>query len=187
MFYVRFNEFWISSIQNIHNFPLWQLRFSGLITQRAVVVPYRRFGTSYWPPSSGVKIPESFSNSWPLKKGPLGCSETSVRNYYYPLRNDPEGNIFHLFRGGSPEPRNFSISPESTSSYQSSTCGGEVMGKFSPAYGTKTYGGVEVELHAWLSAVLGAGKWSDSRLGRFIHQVSSPWNSPGRPRGGTEV
>ena len=29
-------------------------------------------------------------NSWSLKKGPIGCPETSVRNYRYPLRNSPE-------------------------------------------------------------------------------------------------
>ena len=43
--------------------------FFWVITQRVVVIPYRRFGTTY--------------NSYlqkPLKMGTLGCSETSVRN-----------------------------------------------------------------------------------------------------------
>jgi len=119
--------------------------------------------------------------------GPIGCPETSVKICYYPLRNNPEERIFHLFRGGSLKSRNFSVSLESTSTYQSSTCGREVTSKFSPVYGAKTYGGVEVELHALLSAVLGAGKWLASRLGRFIHRICSPYNRPRRPRGGIKV
>jgi len=31
--------------------------------------------------------------SWPLKMGPIGCLETSVRNYNYTLRNVPEERI----------------------------------------------------------------------------------------------
>jgi len=33
--------------------------------------------------------------------GPMGCPETSVRNYQYMLRNDPEEHNSHLLRGGS--------------------------------------------------------------------------------------
>ena len=29
-------------------------------------------------------------DSWPLKTGPIGCPETSVRNYHNTLRNSPE-------------------------------------------------------------------------------------------------
>ena len=29
-------------------------------------------------------------NSWSLQKGPIGCPETSVSKYHYPLRNSPE-------------------------------------------------------------------------------------------------
>jgi hypothetical protein len=39
-----------------------------VITQRPVVIPYRRFRISY----------------------PIGCPEKAVRNYHYSLRNDPE-------------------------------------------------------------------------------------------------
>jgi len=39
--------------------------------------------------------------SWPLKKGPIGCPETSVRNYHHSLRNSPEERRSHLLRGGS--------------------------------------------------------------------------------------
>ena len=40
-------------------------------------------------------------DSWPLKMGPIGCPETSVRNYHYLLRNSPEGRSSHLLCGGS--------------------------------------------------------------------------------------
>ena len=33
---------------------------------------------------------EGHSNSWPLKMGPIGCPETSVRNCHYYLNNSPE-------------------------------------------------------------------------------------------------
>ena len=49
----------------------WTALF-GVITQRVVIIPYRRFGTTSGP-SSGVK-----KNSWPLRMGPIGCTETSV-------------------------------------------------------------------------------------------------------------
>jgi len=39
--------------------------------------------------------------SWPLKMGPIGCPETSVRNYQYTLHNVPEERSSHLLRGGS--------------------------------------------------------------------------------------
>jgi len=32
---------------------------------------------------------------------PVGCSETSVRNYHYLLRNDPEERSSYLLRSGS--------------------------------------------------------------------------------------
>ena len=39
--------------------------------------------------------------SWPLKMGTIFCPETSVRNYRYSLRNNPEGRSSHLLRGRS--------------------------------------------------------------------------------------
>jgi hypothetical protein len=41
--------------------------------------------------------------SWPLKVGPIGCPETSVRNYHYSLRNNAEDHSSNLrvLRGGS--------------------------------------------------------------------------------------
>ena len=46
------------------------------MTQRVVVISYRR---SEQPISPTLK----------LRMGPIGCSETSVRNYHYSLRNNP--------------------------------------------------------------------------------------------------
>jgi len=39
--------------------------------------------------------------------GPLGCPETSVRNYYYSLHNNPEERSSQLLRGGSLKSRTF--------------------------------------------------------------------------------
>ena len=37
--------------------------------------------------------------------GPIGCPETSVRNYHFPLGNNPEERSFLLLRCGSPKSR----------------------------------------------------------------------------------
>jgi hypothetical protein len=44
-------------------------------TKRVVVISYRRFGTAY---RSHLREP--------LKTRPIGCFETLIRNYHYPLR-----------------------------------------------------------------------------------------------------
>jgi hypothetical protein len=36
-----------------------------------------------------------------MKMGSIVCTETSVRNYHYSLRNTPEEHRPHPFRGGS--------------------------------------------------------------------------------------
>ena len=53
-------------------------------------------------PSSGLlRIPSSGAvDSWPLKMGPVGCPETSVRNYFYPSRKNPEERSSLPLRGG---------------------------------------------------------------------------------------
>jgi len=66
------------------------------ITQCVVVIPYRSFGTTYrshlqWPRNPRRRI------SWPLKKGPLCCTGTSVRNCHYTLRKITEERRSHLF------------------------------------------------------------------------------------------
>jgi hypothetical protein len=43
--------------------------------------------------------------------GPIGCPETSVRNYHYSLRNNPEERSSQLPRGGSLKSRISNLSP----------------------------------------------------------------------------
>jgi len=64
----------------------------------------------YYAESSGNLLPTfryniSVSFPMPSKVGPIGCSETSVTNYHYSLRNNPEEHIFHLLRGGNVKSR----------------------------------------------------------------------------------
>ena len=40
------------------------------------------------------------SDSWALTMGRIGCPETSVRNYHYSLRNNPDKRGSHKLRGG---------------------------------------------------------------------------------------
>jgi hypothetical protein len=54
------------------------------IKQCMVVMPYGRFGTTI-----GQEIQKE-RPYLPLKIGPTGCPETSVRNFHYTLRNNPE-------------------------------------------------------------------------------------------------
>ena len=68
--------------------------FFWAITQRVVVIPYRRFGTTYRYYLQRSRIQEEsplpFLDFLPLKMGPVGCPETSVMDYHYSLRNSPE-------------------------------------------------------------------------------------------------
>jgi hypothetical protein len=41
-------------------------------------------------------------------------------------------------------------------------------------YTMVTYGGVDVEIHVFLTSPLAGGEWSASRLGRFIHGERAP-------------
>jgi len=46
----------------------------------------------------------SVTSSWgqePVKMGPIGCPETSVINYHYSLRSNPEERSSQLLHGGS--------------------------------------------------------------------------------------
>jgi len=65
------------------------------ITQRIVVIPYRRFKTTYLSHLQESRNPGSWIYST-LKMGQRDCPETSVRNYHYTLRNIPEENRSHL-------------------------------------------------------------------------------------------
>ena len=55
----------------------WDLRSYAMPHSTKFAIPYRRFGTTYRSPS-------------PLKMGPIGCPETSVRDHHYTMRNIPE-------------------------------------------------------------------------------------------------
>lgn len=82
-----------------------QLRssFFCLVTQSIVAIHYRRFTKTY---RSHIQGSSSWF-SWPLKTGPIGFHETSVRNYHYNLRKTPEKSRFHPIRGRSLKSRNF--------------------------------------------------------------------------------
>ena len=43
----------------------------------------------------------SYSDSWPVKMGPIRCPETSVNNYHTTPRNIPEERRSYQHRGGS--------------------------------------------------------------------------------------
>jgi hypothetical protein len=60
------------------------------ITQRRMVILYRLFGTTH-----------RSMTSWPLKMGPAGCPETSVKNYRSTLHNVREERNSHHLRSGS--------------------------------------------------------------------------------------
>jgi hypothetical protein len=50
----------------------------------------------------------------------------------------------------------------------------------------KTYGGVEVYLHSFLTEILDGGDLSASRPGRFTPMVKSPWYPLDRRLGGPQ-
>ena len=69
----------------------WQL----WVTTQRVVVWEQPIG-----PILSVKNPKAVG-FLTLRMGPTDCSETSVRNYHYSLRNNPEERSSLLLRGGS--------------------------------------------------------------------------------------
>jgi len=58
------------------------------MAQSVLVIPYGRFGQPIDPIFKGQEMDS-------------GCSETSVRNYYYSLRNSPEERSSRLLRGST--------------------------------------------------------------------------------------
>jgi hypothetical protein len=64
-----------------------------VITKRVVVIHLRRFGTTYLTHLQGLKM------------GKIFCSESSVWNYHYSLRNSPEERSCHVLHGGNLESR----------------------------------------------------------------------------------
>ena len=88
----KFNKntwFQASASKQIRTALLW------VITRRLVTITYRLFWTTYR--SFSTRILDSL----PLKMRLRGCSETSVRNYHYSLRNDPEEHSSLLNKNSS--------------------------------------------------------------------------------------
>jgi hypothetical protein len=78
--------------------PVWD------ITQRWVVVHYRRFGSTYRSHLQGSRSPRrklASWTSWSLKMRTICCLETSVMNYHSTLRNIPEEHRSDLHPSGS--------------------------------------------------------------------------------------
>ena len=73
-----------------------------------MVISYRRFGTTYRVPFSGVKKSKNL-HFLALEDGPLGCPETSLRNYHYLLRNSTEERSSHLLGGGNLQLRDIAV------------------------------------------------------------------------------
>jgi len=67
------------------------------ITQRIVVIPYRRFRTTN---QSHLQVSRN-PNFLTLGDGSDRFPEMSVQNYHYTLRNIPEDSKSHPLRGGS--------------------------------------------------------------------------------------
>jgi hypothetical protein len=55
----------------------------------------------YYTASTGNLLPTFCDNLSAPRIRPICCPETSVRNYHYSRRNDPEERSSQLFRGGS--------------------------------------------------------------------------------------
>jgi hypothetical protein len=64
-----------------------------------MVIPYRCFGTTYRFHLHGSN-PRSLT-AWPLRMGPIGCFETSVRNYHSTPRKIPKESRSHAHCGES--------------------------------------------------------------------------------------
>ena len=86
-------------MKNILDFkhPLWCswfLYFSGMVW-------LLMFWDNISIPCSRAKQSRKFWTTWFFKMEPIGCLETSVRNYHYILRNFPEECRSHLLHGRS--------------------------------------------------------------------------------------
>jgi len=77
--------------------------FFWVMTQRVVVISCQCFGTTYRSHLQEsrfgpLNIAPTGCVAWPLKMGPIGCPETSVRNYHYSLCNNPEERSSHFIK-----------------------------------------------------------------------------------------
>ena len=90
---------WISTKVYIEFIKIFQ-RYSlfRYVTQRRLVISYRRFGTNYRSHLQGSTCPRSL-NSLTLEDKTKGLSR-NVDDYWSTLRNIPEERRCHLHRGG---------------------------------------------------------------------------------------
>ena len=70
---------------------------------------------------------------------PIGCPETSLRDYHYSLRNNPEGCSSHLLGGGSLKSRIPLHLPTSWCGVLGKLTGLQLVKKFPAFYGTRTH------------------------------------------------
>jgi hypothetical protein len=61
-----------------------------VIVLHVAVISYWHFGTNCRSHIQGSRIQKTPKDSWPPKMEPICCSETSLINYRYSLRNDQE-------------------------------------------------------------------------------------------------
>ena len=99
-------------------FKVWSVMISVCGKQRQTpnltnAIPENCALLGYYAASSGNFLPtfrDNLSVPSPGAKNiflePIGCPETSVRNYNYDLRNIPDGSLSHLHSGGSLKGRN---------------------------------------------------------------------------------
>jgi hypothetical protein len=69
-------------------------------TQRVVVISYLRFGQPIVPIFTVQESKNKISRFLNPEMGPIGCPETSVKNYHYSTRNKPVERSTHLLRSG---------------------------------------------------------------------------------------
>jgi hypothetical protein len=74
--------------------------------------------------------------SLPLKVGPIGCPETSVKDYHSTLHNIPEEGRSYAWK------------------FLMCRC------KVALTHSMKVYGGVEIKTHSCLTCVLSGAEWS---------------------------
>ena len=71
------------------------------IIENCVLLGYYAASSGNFLPTFRDKLLVPSSDVSTLRMGSIGCPETSVRNYHYSLRNNPEERSSQLLRGGS--------------------------------------------------------------------------------------
>jgi hypothetical protein len=95
--------------------------FFWVIRQRVALLSYRRFGTNNWSTFQKSRMQKRKGRKSKNKGsliGLIGCPETSVRNFRYSLRNNPEVRNSYQLRGESLKSRNELVN-ESFQAFQS--------------------------------------------------------------------